>query len=114
LAETGNLRDLAAESHRLLGQVHARREQWPESEAELGNALEIARNLGSPSLEWRARKALATVYQAQGKSEAAEAEFAAAAAIVRDLSQRVGTDAAQDAFLARPEIQVVIEHGAGQ
>jgi Tfp pilus assembly protein PilF len=97
-----------------LGQVHARREQWPESEAELGNALEIARNLGSPSLEWRARKALATVYQAQGKSEAAEAEFAAAAAIVRDLSQRVGTDAAQDAFLARPEIQVVIEHGAGQ
>jgi tetratricopeptide (TPR) repeat protein/predicted Ser/Thr protein kinase len=109
LAEEGSMRDLAAESHRLLGLAYAQREQWSESEAELRSALAIARDLDSPAVEWRVREALGSVYQAQGKGQAAETEFATAAAILQDLSQRAGTEAAQGAFLARPEIQAVIK-----
>lgn len=112
LSESANMGDLAAESHRLLGLVYARREQWPQAEASLDSALRIAGDLGSPTVEWRVREALGRVYREQGKTEAAQAEFAAAGAILRELSQHVGAEAAQHAFFGRSDVQAVLERGS--
>jgi hypothetical protein len=51
------------------------------------------------------------VYGLQGKDQAAEAEFATAVAILKDLSQRVGMEAAQQVFLGRSDVRTLLEQG---
>jgi tetratricopeptide (TPR) repeat protein len=108
LCKSPHLRDLAVECHLLLGQAHAQREEWKGAEAEIKNALIIARALASPTLEWRVHQSLGEVYRKQRKRKAAQGEFSLAAALVERLSRQVGTPAARQTFLNRPEVQAAI------
>ncbi len=114
MCEAPRLRDLASESHRLLGLALAQREQWQAAETELQLALTVARELTSPTLEWRAHQALGEIYSKQGKQSAAQNAFASAAAIVAQLSQQVSSETEREAFLSRPEVKATLEQSAGK
>jgi tetratricopeptide (TPR) repeat protein len=105
LADAASLRDLAAESHRLLGLAHAARPAWPDAEAELKRALDIVCDLGIPTLEWRIHQALGDVYRQQRKHKPAQAEATRAQAIIAQLSGNLADEAARQRFLNQAGIQ---------
>ena len=91
----------------LLGRALAAQGLGDAAASELGTAVEIADELGSPLFRWQARAALAAARSRSSDGADPEAPLQQAAAIVRDVAASLAPERAE-AYLAAPQVVEVL------
>jgi len=79
-----------------------------DAASELLSAVEVADELGSPLLRWRARAALASALFARAGTVDPERPLQEAATIIRDVAASLAPERAQD-YLSAPQVVEVLE-----
>ena len=75
----------------------------------LGEAAQVAVDIGLPGEQWQIQAMLGRVYEAEGLPTQAQTAFGEAATIIRGLAAGIGDEARRSIFLAGPQIQPVLQ-----
>jgi tetratricopeptide (TPR) repeat protein len=81
-ASRTNSRKHLAKAHRLEGAIARVRKEWKESEYHLGQALDVARAIGSPPQLWQTHVELGRLYEESGRRELALKAYNAARGVI--------------------------------
>jgi len=103
---TGSMK-YAAKCHALKGEIALHAGQWSRAEADLDEALGIARQIGYPTVIWQAAHLLARARAGQHKMEDAFAAARLAAETVDAVAPRIPDPALRETFLGWPRVQAV-------
>jgi tetratricopeptide (TPR) repeat protein len=106
--QTGSLKYLAR-AHALGGDAALRASQWRQAEAELAEALRVAREIGYATGIWQAAHALSRAQARQEKVEAAVASARLAVETIDAVAARVPDPALRQTFLGWSRVQAVRE-----
>ncbi len=98
-----------AKCHALRGQIALQGRQWSQAEADLAEALRIARRIQYPTLTWQAAHMLARAQAEQKKVEEAVATARLAADTIAAVAARAPDAAVKSTFLAWPRVQAAME-----
>jgi len=98
-----------AKCHALRGQIALQGRQWSQAEADLAEALRIARRIQYPTLTWQAAHMLARAQAEQKNVEEAVATARLAADTIAAVAARAPDAAVKSTFLAWPRVQVAME-----
>src|SRR5712691_1280487 len=98
-----------AKCHALRGQIALQARQWSQAEADLAEALRIARRIQYPTLTWQAAHMLARALAEQKKVEEAVATARLAADTIAAVAARAPDAAVKSTFLAWPRVQAAME-----
>ena len=98
-----------AKCHALRGQIALQGRQWSQAEADLAEALRIARRIQYPTLTWQAAHMLARAQAEQKNVEEAVATARLAADTIAAVAARAPDAAVKSTFLAWPRVQAAME-----
>jgi len=76
----------------------------------LGEAAQVADDIGLPGEQWQIQAMLGRLYEAEGLPAQARTAWASAATIIRGLAEGIGDETLRSNFLAGPQIQPVLQH----
>jgi DNA-binding SARP family transcriptional activator/tetratricopeptide (TPR) repeat protein len=76
----------------------------------LGEAAQVAGDIGLPGEQWQIQALLGRLYEAEGLPAQARTAWTSAATIIRGLAEGIGDEALRTSFLAGPQIQPVLQH----
>lgn len=93
--------------HMLRGEVGLRARQWDTAEADLAEALRIAREIGYPTLTWQAAHFLARAQAGGGRLDEAWTTASLAVDTIEAVVARVPEPGLAETFLAWPRVQAV-------
>ncbi len=105
---TGSMK-YVGKAHALRGEIALRAREWARAEADLGEALRIARGIAYPNLTWQTAHLLARAQAGQGSMAEAFASARLAAETIDGLAERAPDPALRSTFLAWPRVQAVRE-----
>ncbi|MBI4637919.1 MAG: tetratricopeptide repeat protein [Candidatus Rokubacteria bacterium] len=111
--ETGSMK-YVARCLELRGEVASRAGQWAEAQADLGEALRIAREIGYPTVVWQVAPVLAQAQAGEGKVEDAHRSARLARETIDAVVARIPERALRQAFLAWPRVVAVASRRAHQ
>ena len=107
-ARAAHRRKYEAIAQMLLGRALTAQGLGDSAASELGTAVEISDELGSPLFRWQSRAALAQALSKGSDGADAEAPLQEAAAIVRGVAASLASERAQ-VYLAAPQVAEVLE-----
>jgi tetratricopeptide (TPR) repeat protein len=79
----------------------------------LGEAAQLATDLGLPAERWQIQAMLGSVYEAAGEQAQARTAFGEAATILQGLAEGIKDETLRTRFLAGPQIQQVVQQAHG-
>ena len=88
--------------------------QSEQAIAHLGEAAELAADLGLPEEQWQIQARLAKVYEAAGETAQARLAWAKASTIIQGLAEGIKDETLRARFLAGPQIYPVLQHAQGE
>ncbi len=93
-------------------EVALARQQWPEAERKLAQALELVATTDAPLAAWQVYVTAAQWAQRRGDPSQAEAYCTQSAAMIQRLADSLGdAGALRQTFLAQPRIDAIVQHG---
>jgi tetratricopeptide (TPR) repeat protein len=106
MAQSGGRPKYEAIALQTLGQALTRQGLAEEAVVELGRAVAIADELGSPLIRWETRAALASAQRAAGTDP--EGLLTGSTTIIQEVAASLSPERA-DAYLAAPQVQAVLD-----
>jgi tetratricopeptide (TPR) repeat protein len=106
MAQSGGRPKYEAIALQTLGQALTRQGLAEEAVVELGRAVAIADELGSPLIRWETRAALASAQRAAGTDP--EGQLSGSTTIIQEVAASLSPERA-DAYLAAPPVQAVLD-----
>jgi hypothetical protein len=113
---TGSLK-YVGKAHLLRGRIALAAQDWTRAEADLREALDVARRIEYPNLIWQSAYSLADTLASRAqrerasrsKGDEASAVAALAADTIRSIAERAPEAALRDTFLAWRPVQTALE-----
>ncbi len=93
---------------RLLGEIQARRGEFDQALASLGEAIRILSEVGNPRQLWQAHGSLASSYERMGRSSEAREQWGAAADIIRKVGSGLTDRQLREGFLNARQIREIL------